>query len=158
MLCIIFYFYFFCTVHWADLSWPPFHYWLYPVWLCMWQINENLEPIWVWARSLSRSSVLKKKNLSETFFYTWNMKANRHMIMTIYFLYISDNVKSIYEIGLHVWGKMHCWLAHLACRRELAEGEQSFPARCESLVRLRFAFSHCAQCETAFMVMKTWGT
>ncbi len=37
-------FLFFCTVHWADLSWPPFHYWLYPVWLCMWQINENLEP------------------------------------------------------------------------------------------------------------------
>ncbi len=23
---------------------PPFHYWLYPVWLCMWQINKNLEP------------------------------------------------------------------------------------------------------------------
>ncbi len=44
MLCIIFYFYSFCTVHWADLSWPPFHYWLYPVWLCMWQINKNLEP------------------------------------------------------------------------------------------------------------------
>ncbi len=51
MLCIIFYFYFFCTVHWADLSWPPFHYWLYPVWLCMWQINENLEP-WSWTFSL----------------------------------------------------------------------------------------------------------
>ncbi len=35
---------FFCTVHWADLSWPTFHYWLYPVWLCMWQIIKNLEP------------------------------------------------------------------------------------------------------------------
>ncbi len=23
---------------------PTFHYWLYPVWLCMWQINKNLEP------------------------------------------------------------------------------------------------------------------
>ncbi len=34
----------FCTVHWADPSWPTFHYWLYPVWLCMWQINKNLEP------------------------------------------------------------------------------------------------------------------
>ncbi len=43
MLCFIFYF-IFCTVHWADLSWPTFHYWLYPVWLCMWQINKNLEP------------------------------------------------------------------------------------------------------------------
>ncbi len=37
-------FYFFCTVHWADLSRPTFHYWLYPVWLCMWQIIKNLEP------------------------------------------------------------------------------------------------------------------
>ncbi len=41
---------FFCTVHWADLSWPPFHYWLYPVWLCMWQINKNLEP-WTFPRT-----------------------------------------------------------------------------------------------------------
>ncbi len=32
---------------------------------------------------------------------------------------------------------------HLACRRELAEGEQSFCARCESYVR------HRAQCGTA---------
>ncbi len=37
-------FIFFCTFHWADLSWPTFHYWLYPVWLCMWQIIKNLEP------------------------------------------------------------------------------------------------------------------
>ncbi len=22
---------------------PTFHYWLYPVWLCMWQINKNLD-------------------------------------------------------------------------------------------------------------------
>ncbi len=35
---------FFCTFHWADLSRPTFHYWLYPVWLCMWQIIKNLEP------------------------------------------------------------------------------------------------------------------
>ncbi len=38
-------YYFFCTFHWADLSRPTFHYWLYPVWLCMWQIIKNLEPI-----------------------------------------------------------------------------------------------------------------
>ncbi len=38
-------FYFFCTFHWADLSRPTFHYWLYPVWLCMWQIIKNLEPV-----------------------------------------------------------------------------------------------------------------
>ncbi len=38
-------YYFFCTFHWADLSWLTFHYWLYPVWLCMWQIIKNLEPI-----------------------------------------------------------------------------------------------------------------
>ncbi len=38
-------FFFFCTFHWADLSWPTFHYWLYPVWLCMWQIIKNLEPL-----------------------------------------------------------------------------------------------------------------
>ncbi len=36
--------FFFCTFHWADLSWPTFHYGLYPVWLCMWQIIKNLEP------------------------------------------------------------------------------------------------------------------
>ncbi len=39
-----YYFYIFCTFHWADLSWPTFHYWLYPVWLWMWQIIKNLEP------------------------------------------------------------------------------------------------------------------
>ncbi len=40
----LFIYYFFCTFHWVDLSWPTFHYWLYPVWLCMWQIIKNLEP------------------------------------------------------------------------------------------------------------------
>ncbi len=44
LLCYVsFFILFFCTVHWADLSWPTFHYWLYPVWLCMWQIIKNLE-------------------------------------------------------------------------------------------------------------------
>ncbi len=36
-----YYYLFFCTFHWANLSWPTFHYWLYPVWLCMWQIIKN---------------------------------------------------------------------------------------------------------------------
>ncbi len=43
----LFYYYyvlFFCTFHWADLSRPTFHYWLYPVWLCMWQIIKNPPP------------------------------------------------------------------------------------------------------------------
>ncbi len=31
----------------------------------------------------------------------------------------------------------------LACRRELAEGEQSFRAQCESTVPLRFAWLFC---------------
>ncbi len=37
---------FFCTVHWADLSWFTFHYWLYPIQLSMWRIKRtlNLEP------------------------------------------------------------------------------------------------------------------
>ncbi len=39
-----YYYFFFCTFHWADLSWPTYHYGLYPVWLCMWQITKNLEP------------------------------------------------------------------------------------------------------------------
>ncbi len=43
-ILLLFFFFFFCTFHWADLSWPTFHYWLYPVWLCMWQIIKNLEP------------------------------------------------------------------------------------------------------------------
>ncbi len=38
-----YFFYFFCTFNWADLSWLTFHYLLYPVWLCMWQIIKNLE-------------------------------------------------------------------------------------------------------------------
>ncbi len=43
LLYFLFYYYnfFFCTFHWADLSWPTFHCWLYPVWLCMWQIIKN---------------------------------------------------------------------------------------------------------------------
>ncbi len=51
--CVMFHFYFFCTVHWADLSWPTFHYWLYPVWLCMWQIIKNLEPWTLFQSSVS---------------------------------------------------------------------------------------------------------
>ncbi len=48
LLCYVsFFILFFCTVHWADPSWPTFHYWLYPVWLCMWRIIKNLEP---WTR------------------------------------------------------------------------------------------------------------
>ncbi len=46
-MLFLFYYYvvvFFCTFHWADLSWLTFHYLLYPVWLCMWQIIKNLEP------------------------------------------------------------------------------------------------------------------
>ncbi len=38
-----------CTFHWADLSRLTFHYLLYPVWLCMWQIIKNLEP-WTLSR------------------------------------------------------------------------------------------------------------
>ncbi len=54
IIIIIIIFFFFCTFHWADLSWPTFHYWLYPVWLCMWQIIknlENLEPWTLWQKS-----------------------------------------------------------------------------------------------------------
>ncbi len=32
--------YVFCTVHWADLTWFTFHYWLYSVYLSMWRIKE----------------------------------------------------------------------------------------------------------------------
>ncbi len=46
LLFMLFLFYFIlkknCIFHWADLSWLTFHYWLYPVWLCMWQIIKNL--------------------------------------------------------------------------------------------------------------------
>ncbi len=31
--------YIFCTVHWADLTWFTFHYWLYSVKLSMWRIK-----------------------------------------------------------------------------------------------------------------------
>ncbi len=59
VLCL--FIYFFCTFHWADLSCPTFHYWLYPVWLCMWQIIKNLEPI---------PSVRINKNIWDTFYYS----------------------------------------------------------------------------------------
>ncbi len=45
VMCHCFFFFFFFTFHWADLSWLTFHYWLYPVWLCMWRIIKNLEPL-----------------------------------------------------------------------------------------------------------------
>ncbi len=47
-----------CTFHWADLSRLTFHYLLYPVWLCMWQIIKNLEP-WTlrWKESLSTTAM-----------------------------------------------------------------------------------------------------
>ncbi len=44
-----------CTFHWADLSWLTFHYLLYPVWLCMWQIIKNLEPVEGFAERFTES-------------------------------------------------------------------------------------------------------
>ncbi len=42
---------------------------------------------------------------------------------------------------------------HLACRWELAEGDQTFRAQCESNVRRQFSFLfRIAQCEMAFRV------
>ncbi len=59
LLCFIFIL-FFCTFHWADLSWLTFHYLLYPVWLCMWQIIKNLEP---WTLTLLWQSGLLNQRL-----------------------------------------------------------------------------------------------
>ncbi len=59
MLFLFDYYYnFLCTFHWADLSWPTFHYWLYPVWLCMWQIIKNPEP------TLNLLDLIKRTNLT----------------------------------------------------------------------------------------------
>ncbi len=51
VLCYFYLTFFFFTVHWADLTWFAFHFWLYPIYFSMWRINKpwNLEP---W-RSLS---------------------------------------------------------------------------------------------------------
>ncbi len=46
-----------CTFHWADLSWLTFHYLLYPVWLCMWQIIKNLEPQSYILQTVDRASL-----------------------------------------------------------------------------------------------------
>ncbi len=54
ILSLLLLFFFCCTVHWADLSRPTFHYWLYPVWLCMWQIIKNLEP---WTTSVHETAL-----------------------------------------------------------------------------------------------------
>ncbi len=74
--CVMFhcFIFIFCTVHWADLSWLTFHYWLYPVWLCMWRIIQNLEPRssirrcytvvikgWTWSATILRLTVAFKQ-------------------------------------------------------------------------------------------------
>ncbi len=45
-MLFLFYYYFLFFLHFplSGPSWLTFHYWLYPVWLCMWQIIKNLEP------------------------------------------------------------------------------------------------------------------
>ncbi len=50
-----------CTFHWADLSRLTFHYLLYPVWLCMWQIIKNLEP---WTLNLKHKRLREAEMLS----------------------------------------------------------------------------------------------
>ncbi len=64
---IIIIIYFFALSIEQDLSRPTFHYWLYPVWLCMWQIIKNLEP-WdrwtVWAPNILCYWVLGWHSLS----------------------------------------------------------------------------------------------
>ncbi len=40
ILILFFIFFILCTVHWADLIWPTFHFWLYPVSFIMWQIKK----------------------------------------------------------------------------------------------------------------------
>jgi len=72
LLCYVslFYFNFFCTVHWADLSWLTFHYWLYPVWLCMWRIIKNLEPwsgaVMKWSCERTRSCVYRESRAGDS--------------------------------------------------------------------------------------------
>ncbi len=48
LLCYFILFNFFALSIERNLSWLTFHYWLYPVWLCMWRIIKNLEPWTNW--------------------------------------------------------------------------------------------------------------
>ncbi len=61
---------FFCTVHWADLTWFAFHFWLYTVYCSMWQINKpwtlNLEQ---WKLTLCSLVIFPKGNM-------YSMKSN----------------------------------------------------------------------------------
>ncbi len=66
----------------------PFHYWLYPVWLCMWQIIKNLEP---WT--------LKLKFPTDT-------TAKKEIIIIIYrFLFLHVFIYLIFAFN-----HTHCWL------------------------------------------------
>ncbi len=40
VVLLLYNFLLFCTVHWADLIWSTFHFWLYPVSFIMWQIKK----------------------------------------------------------------------------------------------------------------------
>ncbi len=54
-------------------------------------------------------------------------------------LYIEQRTMSNPYTGYISEEKCIAGRRHLACRRELAEGEQSFRARCENTVHRRFA-------------------
>ncbi len=65
-------------------------------------------------------------------------------------LYIEQRMMLNPYVSEEKWIVGQC---HLACRHELAEGDQLVLNRCESTVCQRFAsLSHRTQCETAFTV------
>ncbi len=87
-----------CTFHWADLSWLTFHYLLYPVWLCMWQIIKNLEPLITWsalmaavgcsvqfgAKRVSRFLALLSNAGSKTPTLLWKQDRKAHLCLNVY--------------------------------------------------------------------------
>ncbi len=114
----------------------------------IWSVRflPRAQMLWVRARLLSnvRSCVLKKS--SETFFYTWNMKANRHdydAIVSVCVLYAAHGIEQQTMLNpyMRYISEEKCIVGRrlLACRCELVEGEHSFRARCESTIHRRFA-------------------
>ncbi len=86
--CYVSLFCFFCIVHWADLSWLTFHYWLYPVWLCTWRIIKNLDPLenvlmgWFGTREIFFITIIPDLPFSPIFWpicslYAWEKSRER---------------------------------------------------------------------------------
>ncbi len=113
-----YYFNFFCTFHWADLSWLTFHYLLYPVWLCMWQIIKNLEPsltpvciFWCAFKPCICKKLFPHKEHECGFSFEWTfrwpfrLEAHKHFKVYVFLLgqIYTEDILLLDALLCHVW-------------------------------------------------------